>query len=128
MYTQTHIHTHTYPLPLEPPSHVPPHPLRSSQSTGLSSLLHTANSHWLSTYLVYEFQCSSLKSSYPLLFPLCPQVCSLCLCLLCCPANRFISTIFLDSLSHVHARSLSLSLYIYIYIYKYDQTCPCLRR
>jgi len=38
------------PFPLEPPSHPPPHATRSglSQSTMLSSLHHTANSHWLS--------------------------------------------------------------------------------
>ena len=30
--------------------------------------------------------------------PLCSQVCYLCLRLHCCPANRFISTIFLDSI------------------------------
>ena len=35
--------------PLEPLSHLLPHPTHSrlSQSTGLSSLGHTANSHWL---------------------------------------------------------------------------------
>ena len=40
---------------------------------------------------VYEFQCYSLKSSHPPLPPLCPQVCSLCLCLYCFPTDRFIS-------------------------------------
>ena len=44
------------------------------------------------------FQCYSLDSSHHLLPPLCPQVCSLCLRLPCCPAKRFISTIFLDSI------------------------------
>ena len=29
---------------------------------------------------------------HPLLPPLCPQVCSLCLCLYCCPTDRLIST------------------------------------
>ena len=32
--------------------------------------------------------------------PLCSQVYPLCLSLHCCPANRFISTIFLDSMQH----------------------------
>ena len=43
------------------------------------------------------FQCYCLNFSCPLLPLLCPQVNSLCLCLYSCPANRFISTIFLDS-------------------------------
>ena len=30
--------------------------------------------------------------------PACPQICSLCLHLHCCPANKFTSTIFLDSI------------------------------
>ena len=38
-------------------------------------------------------ECYSWNSSYPLLLLLCAQVCSLCLCLYSCPANRYISTI-----------------------------------
>ena len=34
----------------------------------------------------------------PLLLPLCPQFCSLCLCLRYCPANGLIGTICLDSI------------------------------
>ena len=81
-----------------PPS--PPHPSRLSQSTELSSLFHTANSHRLSVLhmAVYMFQCCSFSSSHPFLPPLCPQVCSVCLCLHCCPVNRLISTIFLESI------------------------------
>ena len=45
---------------------------------------------------MYIFQYCCLLS-HPLLPTLGPQICSLCLCLHCCPANRFISTIFLDS-------------------------------
>ena len=53
----------------------------SSQSTGVSSLHHTANSHWLSVLhmVIFMFQCCSLHSAHPLLPPLCP-VCSLCSC------------------------------------------------
>ena len=40
----------------------------------------------------------SLNLSYHLLPLLCPQVCSLYLCLHWCPANRFITTFFLDSI------------------------------
>ena len=43
-------------------------------------------------------QCYSLNASHPLLPLQCPQVCSLCLCLYSSPANRFISTILLDSM------------------------------
>ena len=68
------------PLPLEPPSHLPPHPnpSRLSQSTALSSLLHTAKSHWLSLLhtVMYMFQCCSFSSSHTLLPLLCPEVCS----------------------------------------------------
>ena len=37
---------------------------------------------------MHMFQCYSLKSSHLLLLPLCPQICSLHLCLLCCPVCR----------------------------------------
>ena len=58
------------------PSPTPSHPSRLSQSTGLSSLHHTANSHWLSVLyrVMYMFQCCSLTSSHPPLPLLCPQV------------------------------------------------------
>jgi len=99
------------PLPLEPPSHLPPHPtpLGGHRAPALGSLYHTANSHWLSIHIhmfMYMFQCYSLKSSHPFLSPLCSKV-----CLLCCPANRIISIIFLDSTYYalIHCRSLSLS-------------------
>ena len=41
--------------------------------------------------------------------PLCPQVCSLCLCSHYCSANRFISTIFLDSIVTMHLCAYLLS-------------------
>ena len=87
---------------MSPPSHPPPHraPL-GCQSTGFSSLRHTANFHLLSFLhmVVYMFPCCSLNLSHSLL-PL-PQVCSLCLFLHCCPADMFNSNIFLDSISSV---------------------------
>ena len=93
----------THPLPrlLEPPSHLPAHHSPASglsQSTSLSSLHHTAYSHWLSILhmVMYMFQCDSLNPSL-LLLPLCSQVNLLCLYLHCCSANTFIGTIFLDS-------------------------------
>ena len=83
------------------PSLPPPtlsHLSRLLQSPSLSSLSHSANSHWLSLLpmVVYMLPCHSVHSSYPPYYP-CPLVSPLCLCLHCCPANRFISTIFLDS-------------------------------
>jgi len=52
------------------------HLSRSSQSLGLRSLHHTANSHWLSILhmLVCVFPCYSLHSSHPLLLTLNPTV------------------------------------------------------
>ena len=81
-------------LPPSPPSY----PSGLSQSTRLSSLHDTANSHWLSILhmVMYMVQCYSLNLSHPLLL-LCPQVFCLCLCLYNCPTNRFIGIIFLDS-------------------------------
>ena len=43
----------------------------------------------------------SLNLAHPFLPPLCPKICSLRLLFHCCPANGFISTIFLDSI-HMH--------------------------
>ena len=84
-------HISTWTLPLEPLSHLSPHPtpLGYHREQDLNSLQNIGNSHWLSIshMVTYMFQCFSLISSYPLLPSLCPQVCSLCLCLHCCPAN-----------------------------------------
>ena len=76
---------------------LPPSPgtTQLSQSSALGSPHHTASSHCM---VLCMFQCYFLKSSHPLLPPLCPKVCSLRLCLLCCPACRIISTTFLGSL------------------------------
>ena len=50
------------------------HDLEIEQSPGLSSLSHTANSHWLSIshMIVYMLPCYSLLLSHPLLPPCCP--------------------------------------------------------
>ena len=64
------------PLPPEPPSHLLPHPSPPGchRAPGLSSLRHTANSHWLSILhlVMCMFQCNSPNSSHPLLPLLCP--------------------------------------------------------
>ena len=71
------------PLPLEPPLNLPPHPtpLGCHRALDVGSLRHAANVHWLSVLqtVMYLFQCNSHKSHHPLLPPLCPKVCSLCL-------------------------------------------------
>ena len=46
-----------YPLPLEPPLHLPSHPSRSSQSTEQNSLCFTAGSHQQSILHVVVYIC-----------------------------------------------------------------------
>ena len=69
------------PFPLEPPSHLPFHPksLGCHKAPDLSSLSHTANSHWLSVLhmVIQILSCCSVNLSHCLLSSLCPQVCSL---------------------------------------------------
>ena len=88
-----HQHAPAICIYTSPPSWVSLHPPTPShfsswsQSPGLSPLPHTANFHWLSILhmVAYMFPCYSLHLSHPLLPPtLCPQVCTLCLCLHCC--------------------------------------------
>ena len=58
---------------------------------------------WSILHMVMDmFQSYCLDPSHPFLPPLCPQVCSQCLCLHCCSSNRFISTIFIDFI-YVHS-------------------------
>ena len=89
---------------LLPPSH--PHPTLLGHHRGPTELpCHTAASRWL----LYTWQCMNVS---PTLCPpapspaaTCPQVSSLRSRLYSCPANRFISTIFLDSISSVQSPS-----------------------
>ena len=87
------------------------HPSRLSQSTDLSSLNHTASSHWLSILhmVMYMFQCYSLYWSHPLLPKLHPKLYSLCLHVHHCPGHRFISTIFLSNLSVMPSQTRHVS-------------------
>ena len=75
--------------PLEPPSHapIPSHTSRLLQSTMLSSLHHTASSHWLSILhmVMYMFQCYSLLVP-PSLSPAGSRSLFICLHLYSCPA------------------------------------------
>ena len=74
-------------ISLPPPS--PSHPSRLSQSPDLSSLSHTANSHWLSILhmVVYMFPCYSLHP--PTLFFPCTPV---SICLFSVSGGRFLTT------------------------------------
>ena len=105
-------HAHVSPHP-EPPSPLPPHPILVGcpGAPALSALLHASNLHWSSVLhmVIYMLQCCSLKSSHPCLFPHSPKVCSLHLCLLCCPACRIIVTFFLNSIYMGYIQYLSFS-------------------
>ena len=48
---ESDVSIHDIPLAFKSPLHRPPsHPSRSSQSTKLSSLCYTVDSHWLSVF------------------------------------------------------------------------------
>ena len=81
----TGIHVSPHPGPSPPPSHSIP--LGCLRSPALDALLHALNLHWSSILhmVMYMFQYYSLKPSHPHLLLLSPKVCSLHLCLLCCP-------------------------------------------
>ena len=72
----------------ERPSYLPPHPAPQGHPSapGLSILSHASNLDWwsVSYMVIYMFQCDSLKSSHPCLFPQNLKVCSLHLCLFHC--------------------------------------------
>ena len=83
--------------------HSPPYLSRLSQSTGFGlpeSYIKLPRALYF-TYGMYMFLSYSLTSSHSPLLPLCPKVCSLCLCLLYCPLGRIIITIFLQSI-YIH--------------------------
>ena len=95
-------------------------PLTPSFPCGLSQhwveLGPTTHSHWLSILRVVMcmFPYCSLNSCPP--FPprplpsplLCPHFCFLYLCLPCCPADRFISSVFLESMRAKSLQCLGL--------------------
>ena len=81
-------------LNLPPISHLS-NPSRLSEYQDELPVLHSKFP--LAIYFTYGNMYVSilpLNSSHPVLPPLCPQVCSLCLCLYCCPANSLINTSF----------------------------------
>ena len=94
------LQVHVYPPSLGLPAPPPLSPCRVVTEPSQRPVLFPAGS------LFYPGQCVSvraapLNSSHPLLPLLCPQVHSLRLHLSFCPADWFISTIFLDSI-HMH--------------------------
>ena len=93
---------HVSPSHPEPLSNLPPYiiPLGCPRALALGALLHASNLHWSSILhmVMYMFQCYSLKPPHPHPLALSPKVCSLHICLLCCPACRIIGTVFLNSI------------------------------
>ena len=105
---------HPSPLPPKPPSLSPPHPtLLDCHRARLSSMNHMANSHWLFYIWYCKFPRYSLHTLQPLPSPLlsCPQVCPLCLFLLCFPENKFTSTIFLN---YIYMHQYTIFLFIFL--------------
>ena len=101
LVSATHQHESAIGVYMFPPSwtFLPPHPtpLGCHRALDLKSLHHTANLYWLFLHMVmYLFQCYSSSSSLSP-SPTVMTSLSLCLHLHCCPANRFVSTICLDS-------------------------------
>ena len=100
-----------------PPILNPPHTSLPTPSLWVdlasSALFHASNLHWSSILHVVMcmFQSYSLKLSHPRLLPLSLKVCSLRLCLLCCPACRVIGTAFLNS---IYMRSYTVFLFFWL--------------
>ena len=67
------------------------------QSTG-SQRLDTIEAPEHTAHTVFMCQWYPLNLSHSLLLLLCLQICPLCLHLYSCQANRFITTVFLDSM------------------------------
>ena len=102
-HTSTWIrHGYTRVPQPEPPSHLPPHtiPLGHPSAPAPSILYPASNLDWqfVSSMVVYMFQCHSPKSSHPLPLAQSPKDCSIHLCLFCYLAYRVIITIFLNSI------------------------------
>ena len=112
----SHNYTYITSLLSLPPFPLP-HPYRSLQNTRLGSLCYIATSHQLSILHMVVCVCvgvSMLLSPliYSVLPPLCSQVHSQYLTLCSFPANRFITTIFLDSIyMHILIYDICFALY-----------------
>ena len=92
----SHRYTYVPSLLNLPPTSQPSHPSRLPQSPELSSLRHTANFYGLSNFTSGSAYVSVLLSQF---VPPSPSPTgSTSLHFHCCPANRFISTTFQDSI------------------------------
>ena len=94
------IGINTCPLPLVPTSHLPsPHPLGCHRAPALDSFPALCSRFPLAICFTHgSVRVSVLFSQIiPPFLPHCVQICSSCLCLLCCPACRIVTIIFLDS-------------------------------
>ena len=102
-HTSTWIcHRCTHVPHSEPPSHLPPHPIRLGHPSAPAPIIlyHASNLDWpfVSHMILYMFQCHSPKSSHPRPLPQSPKDCSIHLCLFCCLVYRVIIIIFLNSM------------------------------
>ena len=94
------IHIFPYPLPLEPPSHLPIPPIQMV-TKHRADLPVLCNSFPLAIHFIFGNVYMSVLLSHFIPAspsPLCPQARSLRLRLYSCLATRFISTVFLDSI------------------------------
>ena len=110
--------SHVFPIPIPPPTSLPPAPSRSSQSTRSERLSHASNLGWwsVSPLMVYMFRCCSLETSHPRLLPQSPKVCSVhdeqkgkgwlnLLCLVmegvfACGSHKWIPSSLCDKINH----------------------------
>ena len=91
------VYVYICPLLLEPLSHSPSHPLGHLENWAELPVPHSSFPLAMHHSVCAPVMLSRLIPPSPSPLP-CPQVCSRHLCLYFCPANRFINTIFLDSI------------------------------
>ena len=116
---------------MSPPSQLPPHPTLLDchrAPVWVSWAIQQIPIGCLFSVWYCKFPCHSLHSSHapPSSLPLCPRVyslCSLCLFLHCCPENRFIGTIFLDS---TYMRQYMIFIFLFLtYFTLYNRLLVC---
>ena len=100
---------------MSPPSHLLPIPSFQIVTEPLFEFPESYSKFPLAIYFTYGIVnfCYPLHTSLllPPSIPPCPQVCSLCLFFHCCPENKFISIIFLDSI-YTHQYMLFIFLFL----------------
>ena len=103
------IHRHELAMGVHVFPHPEPPPLSLSTASlwivpehwlWVSCFIHrTCIGHLFYIWVIYIFQRFSFKSSHLCVLPHSPKICSLHLCLLCCPAYGIVGTIFLNSIN-----------------------------